>query len=937
MDSENINFAALGRPFTMGMLYDARKDELITGLTLWHSKDLEENTVETPHSTSSFKVSASDSIESKSSLMDINASLEASFMSGLVKVEGSAHYLNNTKKFKNQSRVICQYNVTTCFKQLSLADLGTLNKEQIERIKKGFATHVVAGILYGANAFFVFDSEKLDSSTTQEIQGSMEAVIKKIPSFDVGGKVDIKLTDEEKKLTNKFSCKFYGDLTLESNPTTFEEAVNTYAELPKLIREKKENCIPQKVWLLPLKDLESSAAQLQCEISQELLREVQDALEDLTQVGMRVNEAMDDEDVKRFPPIQGKLHRFQNLCDSYVSDIKRVFAEKLPLIREGEEDEKSVKQMLEDRAKSPFSHERLSKWMDGKEKEINVIKFCLAIMKGAKPEIKVVPNQSAVEKAVLKAGSQEALCYVFTSLHSPDSGLEAIADFLDSAEKENAEEDPWYYSETVVRRMRSMARFFKSVQFPDNYSILLITSIADENHKGATIYRLKEGILKPEPEKRDLADVNNRGDFAMYFIDVTLDPDTANQNLTVDQRVERSEARYGPAQMYRDLPQRFDDLPQILCKEGLTGCCYWEVGVHPGMENTSVGVCYKGIPRKGEGDDAKLGKVKEELQQMESLGVISRVSGPTDWCAGMVVAPKKDSKKVCLCVDLTGINQYVCREKFIPPSVEQSLGTLAGAKLFSKLDANMGFWQIPLSEESAKNTTFITLFGRFHFNRLPFGIASAPEHFQCMMAEVTEGLDGVVCHIDDLLVWGRDQEEHDARLHAVLKSLEKAGITLNMSKCELSKSEVVFLGHVISAAGIRPDPRKTEAIMELKEPSNVSEVRSFLGMVNQLGKFTPQLAEKDKPLCNLLSKKNCWVWETDQARAFETLKKALSSPPVLAMYDPNRDTKVSKTMASLYTDVEVHQDQNLLPQEQFLPLCYQTNEQYPGPPPRDSH
>ncbi|XP_041657944.1 stonustoxin subunit beta-like [Cheilinus undulatus] len=607
VENDNSNsFAALGRPFTMGMLYDARKDELIPGLTLWHSKDLEENMVETPHPTSSFEVSASDSIESKSSLMDINASLKASFLGGLVSVEGSAQYLNDTKKFKNQSRVTCQYNVTTCFKQLSLADLGTLNAEQIELIQKGFATHVVTGILYGANAFFVFDSEKLDSSTKQEIQGKMEAVIKKIPSFEVGGKVDITLTDEEKKLTDTFSCKFYGDLVLERNPTTFVEAVNTYAELPKLIGPNGKNCVPQRVWLLPLKNLESSAVQLQCEISQELLREMQDALEDLTQVGMRVNEALDDEDVKRFPPIQEKLHRFQKLSDLYASNIKRMVAEKLPLIRGGEEDEKSIKQMFEDRAKSPFSHERLSKWMDGKEREINVIKSCLALMKGAKPEIQVVPNQSAVERAVIKAGSQEALCYVFTSLHSPDPGLEAMTDFLDSAEKENAEEDPWYYSETVVRRMRSMARFFKSVQFPHNFSILLITAIADENHKGATIYRLEAGILKPEPEKLDLAYVKNRGDFAMYFTDLTLDPDTANQNLTVVQEEGCWFAVYGPAQLYRDLPQRFDVLPQILCKEGLIGCCYWEVLMGFGSENTSVGVCYKGMPRKGE-DDAKLG------------------------------------------------------------------------------------------------------------------------------------------------------------------------------------------------------------------------------------------------------------------------------------------------------------------------------------------
>ena len=139
----------------------------------------------------------------------------------------------------------------------------------------------------------------------------------------------------------------------------------------------------------------------------------------------------------------------------------------------------------------------------------------------------------------------------------------------------------------------------------------------------------------------------------------------------------------------------------------------------------------------------------------------------------MVVVPKKDRKRVRLCVDLTGLNEYVCREKYILPSVEQSLGTLTGVKVFSKLDANMGFWQIPLTEESAKYTTFITPFGWFHFNRLPFGIASVPEHVQCRMAEITEG---------------QDQEEHDTRLHAVLQRLEKAGITLNVDKCELSKS-----------------------------------------------------------------------------------------------------------------------------------------------------
>ncbi|XP_030204757.1 uncharacterized protein K02A2.6-like [Gadus morhua] len=293
-----------------------------------------------------------------------------------------------------------------------------------------------------------------------------------------------------------------------------------------------------------------------------------------------------------------------------------------------------------------------------------------------------------------------------------------------------------------------------------------------------------------------------------------------------------------------------------------------------------------------------IGKVKEELQRMEEMGVIRRVEEPTEWCAGIVVVPKKNSQQLRLCVDFTGLNQYVCREKYVLPSVDQSLGMLAGARIFSKLDANMGFWQIPLAEESAKYTTFITPFGRYHFQRLPFGINSAPEHFQRVMAEVIDGLDGVVCHIDDLLVWGKDQEQHDARLHALLKKLEQAGVTLNADKCELSRSELVFLGHVITTSGISPDPEKTEAIRDMKEPTNVSELRSFLGMVNQVGKFIPQLSEKDKALRDLLSKKNCWLWGVDQAAAFRVLKEALISPPVLAMYDTSRDTKVSADASS---------------------------------------
>ena len=233
--------------------------------------------------------------------------------------------------------------------------------------------------------------------------------------------------------------------------------------------------------------------------------------------------------------------------------------------------------------------------------------------------------------------------------------------------------------------------------------------------------------------------------------------------------------------------------------------------------------------------------VEQELQRMEALGVIAKVQEPTEWCAGMVVVPKANGK-VRICVDLTNLNQSVRRERHPLPVVDQTLAQLAGAKVFSKLDANSGFWQILLAPESAQLTTFITPFGCFCFHRLPFGITSAPEHIQRRMSQLLSGVPGVVCMMDDVLVHGETQHQHDQRLHEVLKRMQGARVTLNADKCELSKNSVKFLGHVVDPTGIRPDPEKVIAIRRVRTPQNVGDVRRFLGMVNQMSKFSPNLA-----------------------------------------------------------------------------------------------
>ena len=290
-------------------------------------------------------------------------------------------------------------------------------------------------------------------------------------------------------------------------------------------------------------------------------------------------------------------------------------------------------------------------------------------------------------------------------------------------------------------------------------------------------------------------------------------------------------------------------------------------------------------------------KVKAEIDRMVKDGVIEPVDGPTDWCSGMVVVPKQ-TERVRICVDMTRVNKAVQREYYIMPKVEKTLGCITQGTVFSKLDANAGFNQIVLSDESSDLTTFITPFGRFRFRRCPYGISSAPEYFQKQMDRILEGLEGVVCHMDDILVAGRNRSEHDERLVKVLDRLQSSGLTLNPEKCSFAQTRLEYLGQVIDSTGIRQDPAKVKAIREMASPTDVSELRRFLGMINQQMKFVPDLAERTKPLRDLLSKNTAWIWGEAQKKAFSELKQELQSDRVLAMYDCNKETLVSADASS---------------------------------------
>ena len=276
-------------------------------------------------------------------------------------------------------------------------------------------------------------------------------------------------------------------------------------------------------------------------------------------------------------------------------------------------------------------------------------------------------------------------------------------------------------------------------------------------------------------------------------------------------------------------------------------------------------------------------KIEENLKELLDNDIIEPVTGPTKWLSPIVTVPKSDGT-VRICVDMKRANEAVIREKFPIPTIDEIMQDLNNGSVYSKLDLKCGYHQLELTDKAHEITTFATHKGNFRYKRLFFGPANGPEVYQKVKQETLEGCEGVNNISDDIIVHGSSYEEHDERLDKVLQRLSEKGLTLNFNKCVFRMTKLIFVGHVLSAKGVGPAEEKVKAVREFREPKDVHEVKSFMGLVNFLSEYIPDLASIAEPLWRVTRQKYQFVFGREQKVAFQEIKDHVSDAKTLAYF-----------------------------------------------------
>ena len=271
---------------------------------------------------------------------------------------------------------------------------------------------------------------------------------------------------------------------------------------------------------------------------------------------------------------------------------------------------------------------------------------------------------------------------------------------------------------------------------------------------------------------------------------------------------------------------------------------------------------------------------KQAIEDLKAKGVIRESTSP--WVSPIVLVAKKDGG-VRPCIDYRGVNQLVKPDGFPLPRLQDCLDAVAGSSLFSTMDLTSGFFHIPVKREDIPKTTFMCKYGHFEMTRMPFGLNNASLTFQRTVELALQGLQWVTCliYIDDVIVFGKDFDEHMQRLEEVLDRIKKAGLKLKASKSYLLQKEVIFLGHVVSGEGIKPSPTNVTKVVDWPTPKTAKQVKQFVAMASYYRRYVRNFASTARPMVDLTKKGKKFLWSEACENAFNSLKRALISADVM--------------------------------------------------------
>ena len=277
--------------------------------------------------------------------------------------------------------------------------------------------------------------------------------------------------------------------------------------------------------------------------------------------------------------------------------------------------------------------------------------------------------------------------------------------------------------------------------------------------------------------------------------------------------------------------------------------------------------------------------VKDEIEKLLAARVIH--NSRSSWSAPIIVVPKGDGGNH-LVIDYRGLNKVTRRFTWPMPKVEDIFSKLNRATYFTTLDLQAGYHHIPLDKPSIPKTAFNSPFGKFEYVKVPFGLAKAPAYFQELMTDILKDFNFAIAYLDDLIIFSKTPQEHLSHIRMVFEKLNSANLSIKKSKCNFFSKEMQYLGHILSATGIRPLPCKTHAIQHMQLPTTPKHVRAFLGLVRYYRKFIKGFAKIAKPLTLLTRQQVKFEWTPVHHTAFLHLKEAIVQAPILCYCNPNK-------------------------------------------------